>query len=220
MSKVTIVRSNRRSLAMHVEPNGTLLIKAPNRISMRDIQGFINSHSDWIKKQTEKLAKHPVIKKKFIDGEEYLYLGNSYKLKIGNYKTIEPKTEFLQFPKFLEFRIEKELTNWYEQQAKDVITRRLEVNTKLMGVEFTSVYFSDTISKWGSCSPENVLQFNWRLIMAPLLVLNYVVVHELAHTIHKNHSQRFWTKVASVNPSFKQQIKWLREHGHILTTQI
>lgn len=217
MSETIIIRSLRKTISMHVRSDGTLEVKAPKLMPMLFINRFIESHLDWIEKQREKVRSRPVAaKRQYIHGEEFLYLGKTYKLDIGRYSQIAIVGDTLQFPIGLTFRLQKELTDWYIREAKKVITERLEKNAQEMQVSYTDMYVSDTSSKWGSCSPDNRLQFNWRLIMAPMLVLNYVIVHELSHTIHKNHSRSFWNKVRSVNPSYRQQIKWLKENGHTL----
>lgn len=146
----------------------------------------------------------------------FLYLGKEYTLHTGNHTSISLHEDRLLFPHVLQFRLEKEITTWYIQQARSVISNQVEYYSKHMNTIYASLKFSDTISQWGSCSRDNNLQFNWRLIMAPLLVLNYVIIHELTHTLEKNHSSNFWSKVRLHNPSYKQQIKWLQTHGNSL----
>lgn len=218
---IKIIHSNRKSLALHVLPDATLVVKAPEHVSRRDIDKFITQHQDWIQERMEIIQKRSITpltsQRQYKDGEEFLYLGNVHSLTIGNYKAISVKEDKILFPKFLEFRIKKELATWYIQQGKAIITERLEWYSKHMHLLYTGLSFADTKSRWGSCSHDNQLQFNWRLVMAPLLVINYVVVHELVHTQIKNHSPEFWRKVRSTNPSYRQQIKWLKENGEKLT---
>jgi predicted metal-dependent hydrolase len=217
MPETIISRSLRKTISMHVLSDGTLEVKAPKLMPMIFINRFIDSHMDWVEKQREKVSARPLaVKRQYIHGEEFLYLGKIYRLDIGMYPEIGIINDTLQFPAGLTFRLQKELTDWYIKKAKEVITDRLEKNAEEMQVNYVDMYVSDTSSKWGSCSHDNRLQFNWRLIMAPMLVLNYVIVHELSHTIHKNHSRSFWNKVRAQNPSYRQQIKWLKENGHTL----
>lgn len=144
-----------------------------------------------------------------------LYLGKSYPIDVGNHKEIKIQEKFL-FPQGLLFRIEKELYVWYTKQAREKITQRVEYYSKIMSAEYLTLTFSDTRSQWGSCSPENNLQFSWRLIMAPLSVLDYVVIHELAHTKEKNHTWKFWSVVKRITPAYKQHMKWLKVHANEL----
>lgn len=211
----TIIRSHRKTVSLHVLPDATVVVKAPMRASLGFIQQFIDQNKEWIEKQMHQRAKAP--KRKYQDGEDFFYLGKSYVLDIGDYKEITIKGNNLQFPKALEFRIQKELREWYIKQGRKIISEQVEWYAKEMKATYTDLTFSDTRSQWGRCTHDNRLQFSWRLVMAPLLTLNYVVVHELAHTFEKNHSRSFWAKVRLYNPSYRQQIKWLKENGTSLS---
>lgn len=211
-----LVRSHRRSLAIHISPNGDVIVKAPVFVPSFLIKRFVMDKSDWIERRLAHLQTLPSIKKRrYVEGEEYMYMGRKYILRFGNFKEITV-TNTLNFPQFLSFRIEKELAEWYVRQAKVLISERVEYYSNHMGADFQTISFSDTSSKWGSCSHDNKLQFNWRLIMAPITVIDYVVVHELAHTFEHNHGRAFWRKVEIYKPAYKQYVKWLRDHGHIL----
>lgn len=210
----------RRSISLQITRRGELVVKAPLFIPLVFINHFVSERADWINKHISKFQKIPIREKiRYEEGEKFMYLGNTYLLHIGNVKTISV-TDRLNFPQFLKFRIQEELTDWYIRQAKDLITSRVIYHAKLMNAQYKKIYFSDTISKWGSCSRDNILQFNWRLIMTPILVIDYVVVHELAHTTEKNHGIRFWNKVALYKPAYKQYRKWLNTYSHTLMKDI
>ena len=212
-----IIKSFRRSISIHIEEDGSAIVRAPKFMPDIFIEKFVGDHKPWIEKHSKLMQLRPKKRKRmFADGETFLFLGAEYTLKVGAYKTIETSGSHLLFPKHLEFRIQKELAAWYQHKAMEVIKRQVEEHEKIMGVTHSEIYFSDTRSKWGSCSHDDRLQFNWRLVMAPLLVLRYVVIHELVHTMEKNHSRAFWDKVAQYNPSYRQQVKWLKTHGHTL----
>lgn len=208
----TLVRSRRRTLALYIQPDGKLLVKAPLTISKHNIEQFVEQQSEWIAKRRMLLAKR--VSQREVN--QYLFLGQILTLTCGNYKYISIAENKLLFPISLLFRKEKELTAWYMQQAKQIITEQAKKYAKEMKTSFRSITFSDTKSQWGRCTKDNRLQFNWRLVMAPVLVINYVVIHELAHTLVKDHSQIFWMKVRKIQPSYRQQIKWLKENGHTL----
>jgi predicted metal-dependent hydrolase len=217
-SKIHIVRSHRKTIALHVHIDGTIEVKAPYLMPKFFINRFIESNKEWIEKRTKKVQQAQSLQKAYTDGEKFLYLGDEYTLQIGDYPKIEVNSTKILFPKALVFRIKKEIENWYISQAKEIIEQETKRYAQDMQTSFTSITYSDTKSQWGRCTYDNRLQFSWRLIMTPLLVLRYVVIHELAHTIEKNHSFLFWSKVKSVNPSYKQQIKWLKEHGDTLVS--
>lgn len=213
VSDIKIVRSSRRTMALHLLPDGTIEVRAPSLMPKFFINDFIKKNSDWIEKRMGKVQKNKKKNREYITGEKFLYLGQEYELTLGNYVRIETRGEKLLFPLGLKFRAKKELENWYKKKASDFIASQTEHYVKEMNTSYTSLHFSDTSSKWGSCTHDNRLQFNWRLIMAPLLVVRYVIIHELAHTLEKNHSHKFWGRVSAFNPSYKQQIKWLKMHG-------
>lgn len=212
-----IIKTNRRSISIVVHNNGTVEVRAPKYIPNFAINAFVKSKSDWIIKRQEFVKRNVTKPKKFINGEKFMYLGGEYLLKIGNYIHIEIKENDLLFPLALASRGEQVMEKWYIKQAKIIINQQVEYYSKAMDLPYAIISFSDTKSKWGSCTQDNRLQFNWRLIMTPLLVIRYVVIHELVHTTTKNHSAIFWNKVRQVNPSYKQQIKWLKLHGGGLT---
>lgn len=215
--KINIIRAKRRTLSLQVLPDATLVVKAPRFMMDWEIRRFIDSHEDWISRQMKRIERSvKVSPRTYADGEEFLYLGIPRRLTIGEYVNIEAQEGTLLYPRSINFRIRKELENWYTKQARGIITNRATVNAQAMNVSYLGIMFSDTKSKWGSCRHDNYLQFNWRLIMAPMIVLNYVVIHELVHILEKNHSQAFWRKVEQYNPSYKQQRRWLRDNGHSL----
>lgn len=213
-----IERSNRRSITLSLKPDGTITVKAPHLVPKIILDQFVSKHKDWIDKRKEKIAKAPQRKTgNYSEGDTFFYLGKEISLTYGNFTNISVKEDSLRVPIGLKFRVKKELESWYILQGKNVITKQVEKFASEMNTTYTSLLFSDTKSKWGSCSHDNKLQFSWRLIMAPVLVMNYVIIHELAHTTEKNHSRNFWKIVETYNPSYRQSRKWLNENGHTLT---
>jgi predicted metal-dependent hydrolase len=213
----TIIRSRRKSLSLSIAAGPKLVVKAPLFITNGAIMRFLEEHREWIEKKLRVLEQvAPDGKKHYTDGEEFLYLGTPHRLTIGDYQVIRAHNGILEYPKFLKFRIQKELEVWYIKQARHIITQQVKFYAEQMDVSYSSINFSDTRSQWGSCSHDDRLQFSWRLVMTPLLVINYVVIHELAHTKEKNHSSDFWNVVRNYTPSYRQQIKWLKTYGHAL----
>lgn len=211
-----IIRSHRRSIAIEITKEGELVVKAPILTPKFLIQQFLNEKAEWIKKSLTTIQKRKPVKRQYTEDEEFLFLGKVYKLKLSSGMEIALKNDILYLPKVSLFRAEKELTNWYIREAKEIITKRVVYHAEKMHTAYTSLMFSDTKSKWGTCFPDNSLQFNWRLVMAPLMVLDYVVIHELVHTTEKNHSDAFWRKVRLYTPAYRQHRKWLNDNAHVL----
>ncbi|HLD35364.1 MAG TPA: SprT family zinc-dependent metalloprotease [Planctomycetota bacterium] len=214
-----IIRSRRRTITLQVCPDATLVIRAPIKASDAYINKLIESKRSWITRKQE-LAQQQISAtpaKRFVAGEEFLYLGETYKLYV------EPiQRAPLVFNKAFHLaqkrqdRARQEFTKWYRQQARTVITARVNTCAAQAGLQYRKIKISGAQKRWGSCSRVNNLNFSWRLIMAPLAVIDYVVAHEVAHLEHKNHSRNFWNKVAGLDPEYKQRRKWLRQNDYLL----
>jgi len=186
---------------------------------MRDIDSFIEEKSAWIVRTQEKLKSIEAIpEKKFEDGEMFMYLGVEYPLTL-----VKPQRPALKFNDGFTLGVTAQkrgmqaFTKWYKEQAFDVISERVKILSAMHGFKPEQVKISSAKTRWGSCSADGTLNFTWRLVMAPLDVVDYVVVHELAHLRVRNHSPRFWKLVESIYPEFKKHRKWLRDHGEKLT---
>ncbi len=212
-----VIRSHRASISIHITPEGKVVVKAPHLVPQFVINNFLKEKESWIEKTLQKVTSRVIPTRTYTEGEIFYFLGESHKLSFYDGIEIHLKDGQLLFPKALQFRIQKELPDWFLKHAKEVIQKRLQVKAIEMHASFGDVRFSDTSSKWGTCFPDNSLQFNWRLIMAPLMVLDYVVIHELAHTTEKNHSDSFWRKVRQFTPAYRQHRKWLNDNAHLLT---
>jgi len=108
---------------------------------------------------------------------------------------------------------ESVFTAWYRKQARNVLTERVEFFARKHGFKIGKIRVSSARTRWGSCSSKDTLSFTWRLVMAPLEVIDYVVVHELCHLKEMNHSKAFWTRVERILPDYKVHRKWLKENG-------
>ncbi|MFN3599629.1 MAG: M48 family metallopeptidase, partial [Aquificaceae bacterium] len=105
---------------------------------------------------------------------------------------------------------------WYKEKAYEKISERVEWYARMAGFKYNKVSITDAEKRWGSCSPKGNLNFSWRLIMAPLRVIDYVVVDELCHLEIKNHSKAFWIKVKTLMPDYRDCEMWLKEYGYLL----
>ena len=222
MAEITIskiIRSQRRTIALQVCPDATVIIRAPVKTSDTYINRFVQSKQSWIARKQEFVRQQisSTKDKEFVTGEEFLYLGEPYKLYL------EPiQRAPLVFNKAFHLaqkrqsRAGPEFIKWYKQQARTIITARVNFYSMPAGLEYRKIKISSAQKRWGSCSRSNNLNFSWRLVMAPEPVIDYVVAHEVAHLEHKNHSRNFWNKVMTLDPDYKQHRKWLKVNGHLL----
>jgi predicted metal-dependent hydrolase len=214
-----IIRTKRRTLALIVNHDGALIIRAPLRATQKQIENLVEQKAEWIKSK-QRLVKTTYDRfapKEYINGEEFLYLGTSYRLAIVD-DSVPPLrlADRFYLSRSALTRTEKIFKGWYRAQAKKVITGRVKAYADQYGYEYRKVNITNALARWGSCSPHGNLNFSWRLVMAPLPVIDYVVVHELVHLHEKNHSRRFWDKVKTHLPGYAQQVQWLKINGHML----
>ena len=151
--------------------------------------------------------------------KKYLYLGKEYELAVrtGQKNIIEIDDKIYLGSPNIKYT-ETYLTSWYKQQARKIIIERVYLYARHFGQKFNSVNVGSVAatSRWGSCSSQKNLNFNWKLIMAPLEAIDYVVVHELSHLTELNHSRAFWENVRKMFPIYREQRTWFKRHGHLL----
>lgn len=212
-----LIRSKRKTIALIVQLDGSLVVRAPLFARDEQIQAFIKKKTDWIRtRQAEARAARPVVHT-FADGDSFLYLGRTYPLRVvnGAKKALEFKDAFL-LAESARPRARQLLEAWYKARAREIITQRVMLYAATLGFSYTKIRIGSAKTRWGSCSTRGTLSFAWRLVMAPLQVVDYVIIHELVHTIEHNHSQAFWARVAQVVPDYKARAKWLKENAHLM----
>jgi predicted metal-dependent hydrolase len=213
-----IIRSARKTLALIVKPDGSLIVRAPLRISEKSIREFIEKNSGWIEKnQAKALAARPPAAKQYVLGEMFMYLGSMYPLEIVK----EQKPALLLENRFklaesAQSQAEMAFERWYRERARHILQERVNIYACQYDFQYRKIGITSARTRWGSCSPTGALNFSWRLIMAPSAVVDYVVVHELVHTIFHDHSKRFWRRVEMIIPNYKERRTWLRKNGQQL----
>jgi len=213
-----VERAKRKTVSLQIKDDGTLLVKAPFRISDAYIRDLINKKSNWIDRTRKTLLKQrretPV--NKFISGEFFYFLGKKYILKISNQaRGLTLEQECFLLSESMQARAKKNFTNWYRKKARLIIKERVEHYTKLLRLTYKQVRITSAVKRWGSCSWRGNLNFPFRLIMTPIDIIDYVIIHEVCHLIEGNHSQRFWRQVALACPDYQEKRKWLKTNGHL-----
>ncbi len=214
-------RKRRKTVSLHIKEGGKIVVHAPYNAPKYEIEEFIQEKRSWIvKKISEKERAPKEAEKAFIPGERFLYLGEWYPLEIGDDQY--PKNRLtLSFGKFIlnKDHIEEArnlFIQWYKGEAREKIAGRVHYHSQRLQLFPTGTKITSARWRWGSCSHDNRLSFSWRIIMAPLNIIDYVMIHELVHIKEKNHSQRFWSYVASILPDYKKDRIWLKQNGQAL----
>lgn len=217
-----LIRSRRRTLSLEVRRDAALVVRAPLSMHESFIHDFIRKKTKWIlKKQQEFLGaeREPCCNKRMIEGETFLRLGAVHPLKItaSRARRIELKDGCLHMPHKKINDGARLLETWYRREALEIILPRVASYAESEGLSYRSVRINSARGRWGSCSSGGRLNFSWRLIQAPGEVVDYVVVHELAHLKHKNHSRKFWAEVAVMMPEYQMHEQWLKKNAHLLS---
>lgn len=220
---IHLIRSRRRrkTLSLRIEEDGRVVLSVPYRTPKGEIQQFLNEKKTWIlQKVSERERRIRESRKAFIPGERFLFLGESYPLEIRNLDHREPPLTFSS-GKFIlgqEYvdKVRDLFIEWYKREAKETIVKRVNDYSQKLRLFPKAIRITSARSRWGSCSGENRLSFSWRVILAPLAIVDYILIHELAHIKEKNHSRPFWRYVESILPDYRQRRLWLKENGHRL----
>jgi predicted metal-dependent hydrolase len=213
-----VIRSHRRTIALVVGSDATLTVRAPMQTPMDYIENLVQKKLGWIKAKIREVEARPQPhRKRFVNGESFLYLGDLYRLRV----VTDAEVPFVFQKEFVLAREHQSearrlLLNWYKEEARRKIPERVRWYALRFGMEVGPINITDAKKRWGSCGKDAGLNFSWRLILAPLQVLDYVVIHELAHTIERNHAPSFWKKVATMCPTYRSSVEWLKKNEHLL----
>jgi predicted metal-dependent hydrolase len=217
-----VIYRDRKTLEIRVEPPDKIQVISPKGLKDEIIREKVKSKGKWIigKLLDFKDTGYIPFEREFVNGESFMYLGRNYLLKINiNNDLSRPKVELLDgklqisSPTKDQNILKKALEKWYRRQAEKIILKRVEFYKHKFNVVPRQVKIKQQKKRWGSCTSKGDLLFNWRTIMAPSPVIDYIIVHELSHLIHKNHSGKFWKSVESILPDYKDRKKWLKDYG-------
>ena len=214
-----IIRSTRKTIALQITDDATLIVRVPYGISDEMIRKVILKHKKWIERKRREIEtrRRRFSPKEFVNGEGFLYLGRYYRLEIVDGQKVALRFENGFYLSRDALSQAKEcFIEWYKRAAYEKISERVRWHAGRTGFKYNRVNITSAQKRWGSCSSKGNLNFSWRLIMAPLPVIDYVVVHELVHLEVKNHTKAFWNKVKMLMPDYEKRADWLKQNGYLL----
>lgn len=210
-----LIRSSRRSISLQVERDGTLTVRAPQRMSQVAIETFVTQKAVWISQTRRKVAAEaaaaPALR--VAEGACLPWLDGTFTLSLGTQPKVQQQGDVLFLP---QTGTEQALEGWCRRQAREHLTQQVARLAPLLGVTPTGIHVTGARGRWGSCSGRNSLNFSWRLLLCPEGLVEYVVVHELAHIREKNHSPAFWALVAAVFPDLSARRAALRHRRWVM----
>ena len=215
----TLVRSRRKTASIYIERDGKVSVLVPEKLTIRQVEEVLESRRKWIYQSLAEWQDLNAnrIQRDYVNGEGFLYLGRTYRLKLVS-DLPEPlmlKDGYfcLRATKGPAPDADAVFREFYRVKGATRIPPRVAYFQAKMGVKSKSIKIMELKHRWASCTTNGNLNFHWKCMMAPLTIIDYIVVHELAHLIHANHSTAFWNEVDKVMPDFQDRKNWLRDHG-------
>jgi predicted metal-dependent hydrolase len=215
----TLKRSSRKTASIYIERDGQVTVLVPETLDERKIEALLESKRKWI--YTGLAEWHDLnatkVRREYVNGEGFLYLGRSYRLKL-----VSDQAEPLMLKDgYFCLRADNGSTPdadaafkaYYRARGLVRIPERVAYYQAKMGVEPKSVRVIELRHRWASWTPGGKLNFHWKCMMAPPTILDYIVVHELAHLIYPNHTAAFWNELDKVMPDYRDRKEWLRVNG-------
>lgn len=217
--------AKRKNVTITVERDRSVVVHAPVGTPEDKVRKLVDGKRQWLFEKLNDAQKYQPLPhapgKELVNGESALYLGRAYRIELvdSTNDRVRFSSKFL-IPRSHASERKRVLREWYVERAKEKILSRVKMHAKNLGVTYEQAKIINSRFRWGSCTPGNNLNFNWRLIKAPMFTIDYVIVHELAHLIEANHTPRFWNVVSAQLPAMDRARDWLREHGQSLEEDI
>lgn len=215
----TLIRSRRKTASIYIERDGKVSVLVPEKLTARQVDSILESKRKWIYQSLAEWQdlNSNRIQRDYVNGEGFLYLGRSYRLKLvsdlPDPLMLKDGYFCLRAAKGSAPDADAAFREFYRARGAVRIPPRVEYFQSKMGLKSKSIKIMDLKHRWASCTASGNLNFHWKCMMAPLTIIDYIVVHELAHLIHPNHSAAFWNELDKVMPDFEERKAWLREHG-------
>lgn len=214
--------TDRKTTDIVIERDGKVVVRPPAHYEAEQVDAVVESKRMWIYRnlaEWKDLNARAVVRE-WVSGETFLYLGRSYRLSLVSEQDRPLKLKEGYFCLSREC-IEKEGTKgarkafeqFYGDKGKERFASRVAYYSPKVGVKASGIKVKDMGYRWASCGRTGMLNFHWKCMMAPTKIIDYIVVHELCHFYHRNHSDAYWNEVDKVMPDYRERKEWLRQHG-------
>ena len=221
---VEVIRTDRKRSASIYLDGKSIKVRVPKGLSDSLVRDLIARKSPWIKRKLREVElAAPPKPKEFVSGETFSYLGKNYRLKVlsGDTPSLKLRGGYLEAnilgsSETQEDQVRSLLLDWYRRHAQERLEEKTRRYAQVLKVEPNSVSVKDYKSRWGSCSTKGDVCYNWRIVIAPHRIVDYVVVHELCHLLEHNHSAIYWRHVERIIPDFQECRKWLKQNSERL----
>lgn len=223
---INLIYKKRKTLKISIEENGEVKVEAPIKANNEEILRIIKLKAKWIINKQEEIEKinNEKVTREVTYGKCYLYLGKYYPLKLTVEKNIKNISVNLVGENLIvisntydEEKIKLAIKKWYKEKTLERAKKRISYYENCFYHKVKDIKVKEQKSRWASCTYDNRILFNYRIIMAPAYIFDYIVVHEMCHMKHKNHSKEYWESVGEILSDYKERKLWLRKNGIKLT---
>ncbi|GAA4356001.1 SprT family zinc-dependent metalloprotease [Kangiella marina] len=213
-----IIRSDRKTLSIEVH-HQKVKVRAPQKAPQDWIESFVYQKAKWIARKLVEQAERNENRLRLSDGQLIHYLGKDRVISIkkgANRIRVSDSGFIIQNTELNAESLSKQMDRWLLNQAKDILPSKVKAWAEHMGLgrKLTGVRFRKTKTQWGHCTRKGVVQLNQLILLTPNSVIDYLIIHELCHLKHLNHSKRFWALVEKYCPDYQKAELWLKQHGH------
>lgn len=214
---IELIRSKRKTVSIHIERDGSVSARIPETITDEEIEKVLKSKEYQIHKNLAQWSQlnQTKVDREYVNGQSFLYLGRNYRLQL-----VEEKISGLRFSKgYFHLSLSNKsharemFITFYKEKLNEKLKPILKRYQGQLNVNPKEVKVLELQNRWASCTAKGNVNFHWKCVMAPIDVLNYIVVHELTHLIHPNHTTAFWNELDKVMPNYEKQIQWLKING-------
>lgn len=209
--------SGRKTASIYIERDGSISVLAPQQWSQQQIEEVLERKRAWIYRSVAEWEDLNSVRttREFVAGEGFLYLGRTYRLRIveDQSKPLMLKNGYFYMHTDALGRPYHTFKEFYRNKGQARLEERVQYYKNKMGVKPADIRILELHNRWASCTATHNLNFHWKCMMAPLQIIDYIVVHELAHLKHKNHTDYFWGEVDKVMHDFQERKEWLRQYG-------
>ena len=208
MIEFNVQYGKRKKLSIHIDSFGFITVKAPNGTSREIVVSAIESKGKWILEKIHEIGVAREIPKarEYHTQGKFLYLGKECFLR-----------DLIDSSEANEEALKRKLKKFYINSCKTIVEDRIKIYQKQLKVNPKVIEIVESKVKWGSCNSDKKITFNYRLAMAPIEVMDYVIIHELCHLLHMNHDRSFWRRVGSIMPDYKEKEEFLERNGHLMS---
>jgi predicted metal-dependent hydrolase len=215
--KINVKRNKRKTVSIYVERDGSISVLVPDSLNDKQINEILIANEYKIYKYQAKrvLLNEKAVTREPVNGQSYLYLGRNYYLQYNNQvDKVVFKGRYLFVPKIAPNKLKDLFKNFYKNRGEVFLQPRVKKYAERMGVQVEEIAVLDLKNRWASCSVKKPrVNFHWKVMMATVSVIDYLIVHELAHFKHKRHDADFWNSVDKILPDYQKQVAWLKQYG-------